>query len=438
MTAPAPRPTAAVAPPDGLTGLGMAASAAGLLGILAAAAGGMGLVICTGVLTLAGLAGAVRHRQAFVRPLGSVAGLGLLIPALAFTVWFVATASWSPARQGDALAYVSWQLLASVLAVFALRGITQRDAGVSVRALMAMVAGAGFILALEAVSGYGILRLANPAQDVLELERTLGRGAVAVVVLGWLAVLAGARLALGSGVLVGLALLAGFVGTRFGMDMNVVLYGAAGMAAVLAYALPRLTLGLLFGGMAGLVLAAPWVYPFLGSLIFRIWPDQTGPLSYERRAQMWEYAAARIAEKPVLGWGLDASRIFDGRLTYRGFEWANIQLHPHASPLQVWLELGVVGAALMALLLAGAGFCAVRTLGRDRLAAAGLASAMAALFIAFSFSFGAWQPWLWALVTLAVGWALALHRLQPVPETDSGADRDPDLKEYGADGAARP
>ena len=66
----------------------------------------------------------------------------------------------------------------------------------------------------------------------------------------------------------------------------------------------------------------------------------------------WTYATARIAEHPLLGWGLDASRTFGPA----------IGLHPHNNAMQVWLELGVAGASLTALAWA----IAFRRLSRDR------------------------------------------------------------------------
>src|SRR6185503_20527219 len=56
------------------------------------------------------------------------------------------------------------------------------------------------------------------------------------------------------------------------------------------------------------------------------------------RLDYWSHAIDWIAMRPLKGWGLDASRVFG----------PGIKLHPHNAPLQVWLELGVVGAVLAA------------------------------------------------------------------------------------------
>jgi len=112
------------------------------------------------------------------------------------------------------------------------------------------------------------------------------------------------------------------------------------------------------------------------------------PLSWSERMGYWTYATARIAEHPLRGWGLDASRTFGPA----------IGLHPHDGALQVWLELGVLGAGLMALAWA-VGF---RRLARDRRSLVTAATAgSAAVYLFFgAVSFGVWQEWWLALGAL--------------------------------------
>jgi exopolysaccharide production protein ExoQ len=75
-------------------------------------------------------------------------------------------------------------------------------------------------------------------------------------------------------------------------------------------------------------------------------------ISAGHRLMIWSFAGERIAERPLTGWGLDAARaIPGGKEPIRpGETW--LPLHPHNAPLQVWLELGVPGAVLFALLVA--------------------------------------------------------------------------------------
>lgn len=129
------------------------------------------------------------------------------------------------------------------------------------------------------------------------------------------------------------------------------------------------------------------------------------------RLHIWRFAAARIAEAPVLGWGLDAARRIPGGDTKLPGGGNLMSVHPHNASLQIWLELGGVGAALCAVLLAILWHRAGTLGGRGaRAAATGLL--LAGLVVA-NLSFGIWQTWwLAALAQAGIVFALAL-RLRP-------------------------
>ncbi|MDB5415120.1 MAG: hypothetical protein JWR10_3455 [Rubritepida sp.] len=168
---------------------------------------------------------------------------------------------------------------------------------------------------------------------------------------------------------------------------------------------PSITRRGLAGFAALTILVLPWV---LGATLPR---DASHlPSSAAHRLLIWDFAAARVAERPILGWGMDASRAIPGgtgapdAAMLREFgltspaatQWfAGAQLlplHPHNAALQVWLELGVVGAALMALLLA------MLALRARSPAACG---AFAAGLVVAMLSYGAWQYWWVAGLLLA-------------------------------------
>jgi len=104
------------------------------------------------------------------------------------------------------------------------------------------------------------------------------------------------------------------------------------------------------------------------------------PLTDSMRMGYWSHAIDWIHAQPIRGWGLDASRMFS----------PGIKLHPHNNPLQIWMELGAVGAVL------AAAFWAVTLSGLSRpkpsltMAAA---SACAAVYLLFGVNFGVWQEW---------------------------------------------
>jgi O-antigen ligase len=131
--------------------------------------------------------------------------------------------------------------------------------------------------------------------------------------------------------------------------------------------------------------------------------------SWDARLDIWSFTATKILQQPLWGWGLDASRSFG----------TAIPLHPHNAALQVWLELGVVGAVLMAtawLFLLKLISDLVRV--DRRLAAVAAASASAYLIIG-AVSFGVWQEWWLALGALTVAIIMAVKRTRPNSDPDS-------------------
>lgn len=69
--------------------------------------------------------------------------------------------------------------------------------------------------------------------------------------------------------------------------------------------------------------------------------------SSQQRIEIWNFAAERIAERPVFGWGFDAADAMRRQFADTIGNVANMMPnHPHNVPLQIWLELGIVGLAL--------------------------------------------------------------------------------------------
>jgi O-antigen ligase len=179
-------------------------------------------------------------------------------------------------------------------------------------------------------------------------------------------------------------------------------FAALGVASAVFFAVR-------FGGRpAVLVLLAGVVLYFLTAPVLILLLDRGQTLhpaaddirvqSWAIRLDIWRFAAARIHERPFWGWGLDAARTFS----------PNIPLHTHNAAIQIWLELGAVGACLAALFWSWVVVQIDRLESVDRPAAAAAAAATSAYLTIGALSFGVWQEWWLALGALTAVVCIAL------------------------------
>lgn len=215
-----------------------------------------------------------------------------------------------------------------------------------------------------------------------------------------------------------------------------VMIGEAGSASLLALAvgwliaLPTLLMPLVMRSVvsAGIIAAAIVLPIAAGSpAVFEKAYRALGPVAYseKHRLVMWRFAGDRIAERPLLGWGLDSSRVmpggdqlvvdypdmqrfsFDTEKTRSAMADSTVlQLHPHNALLQVQLELGLGGLVAMTVFLVLAVFAATAN-GPPVIRACRLALLVSAVTIA-CISFGLWQSWWVSSLFLLSAFAAAL------------------------------
>lgn len=167
------------------------------------------------------------------------------------------------------------------------------------------------------------------------------------------------------------------------------------LSVVVGFAMPLLIVWL--GGVAKPLLTLPFL----------------AAGSSEDRMRIWESYLALVREKPVFGWGIEASRNFDPALLSRAVNPDALVFsnHPHNAFLQVWTDLGGVGAALYCLLLALVGW---RIEGCQSITRPLLYGLFAAFITAAAISHGAFQSW-W-MGSIAVLFAAVVALVQPEPE----------------------
>ena len=335
------------------------------------------------------------------------------VVALALLLWGALSALWAldlaaALHRAGTLALLT---VASLVLFSAADYLFAEERGIVRKAAVAGLVLAGALLFFELVAGLPVNAALRAEGGVL--KPTVLNGALSIVViLVWPVALilrqAGAiRLALGVLLLFIVVLVLGE-----GNSARVA-FGIAALAAVTtlhwpAFALRAAAIVVTIGILAAPLLPETLLTPARWSAMLATTTD-----SAMHRLHIWQFSAERIAEKPIMGWGLDASRIIPGGDVEVIEDGASMQLHPHNAPLQLWLELGLPGAlGLVAITLIA--LSSARYLPREARAAS-IAATIAALTIA-SLSFGIWQHWWLATLALsAVTVKVAVDEAEPLP-----------------------
>ncbi len=150
------------------------------------------------------------------------------------------------------------------------------------------------------------------------------------------------------------------------------------------------------------------------------------PNSARHRVAIWQFTDQLIAERPILGWGLNNARAVpggndkvdiwskDAKGAIFPLPQPRMPLHPHNMALQIWLETGLIGAVIAAWAL----WRLIRRIDRAT-GPAGLAATGAAFAVGMV-SFGAWQAWWLCSLWLFAAFSLVLPRLVPTGRTECG------------------
>jgi O-antigen ligase len=368
------------------------------------------------LLALVAAALAVSDGRRCVEALRPLALLAVLLVAL--SLWAGFSAAWSPIPAHSL--FEAGRLLviaaAGLLAIGAGVALTASDTQRLSRATIIGVAAAIVLLQIERWSGGAVLRVLHrtPLDPAMLIYR-YDRGVTFLLLAAWPAAIALAGQRRIAALIVGAVIVAASL-VAF-KSQTAVLAGAVGVIAILlAWRLPRVAAALMIGGTLLLVIGFPLVAPG-GSAIEQIRQDAPSlKESAIHRLIIWRFVADRIAERPVIGWGMDASRAIPGGEAHASDAMPEVKmsgivtmlpLHPHDAALQWRLELGLPGALLCIAIL---GLVLWRIAASAQIPppqrALALACAAAILTIAMA-SFGAWQAWwlssIWLTAAFIVG-----------------------------------
>jgi len=381
-----------------------------LVVLFACIAGPIGVLAPKGMTVLvvvAGLAGLARWTEAgFARPSGFPP---LVVVLMALALWAGVSAVWSfePAR---ALALVARLAGVAMTGAGLLFAVSRLESPYRHHAFNGLLGGviAGLAMLL---TGFLYAKLTGDSlwgTYFFDPLTTLNNGAVAINLLAWPAMAIAGRRNTIAAVMVAAFSYAGFLFLSSGAALLVPVVGLAGFAVVWVWGRRgALALGVI---VPVLILAAPQIvsHGLSADAVEQI--SERIPPSAAHRLAMWSFAVEKIDEKPIWGWGMDASRFIpqtDRRLS------PNMELmplHPHNAFLQVRMELGLPGAILVAALV-GLLFSGIGRAG-DRFSGAMLAGAVGAYLTVAAISYGVWQNW-W----VAFAWALAALMLMAADKT---------------------
>lgn len=163
---------------------------------------------------------------------------------------------------------------------------------------------------------------------------------------------------------------------------------AAGLGYCFSYYIPMVSA--YFSAL--LCLGLPFIFHYLIPLLDlkEIW-FTSGLSSLAHRFYIWDFITKHILEKVFLGWGAATSRGFptQGLTTFEGSD--ILPSHPHNHIMQIWLELGGIGALFLALLH----FMLFRAIAKleSRLATAWAMFFTVASFVILSLSHSIWHKW---------------------------------------------
>ncbi len=332
-------------------------------------------------------------------------GVGIL---LILVIWELVSMTWSIAApvHPDLHRYKSVEALTGVKLVFelafygalvvAVRGLPSTAAR---RAMIILAVGLALLALVMSLDGltngavYRGLRTLFHQKDQPELfRRNAARGCYTVALLFWPAML---RFSQTHQRLWQVVLTLGFLIAAIGLGVDAPIVAVV-LGGAVSFAVRRLGRAAIWGLLASTV-AYFALTPLLVSLIFPAHVAvQTGggvvKASWFARAGIWRFVSGEIPVHPVIGWGMDASRM-----------WKDIiPLHPHNAALQVWLELGAVGAAIVIVFWAWIWERIARLVDHERGSGAAAAAVAVAYLTIGALSFGVWQEWWLGLGALSV------------------------------------
>ncbi|MGE0251254.1 MAG: O-antigen ligase family protein [Dongiaceae bacterium] len=309
----------------------------------------------------------------------------------------IALALWAALSNFSAAAQLSAILLAGIF-IWRQSAVFKIDATAESGLMLGFLA-ALFVLAFE-IATHGLAWRALSGQEYLFNLNVYNRSTSVLALFMWPWLLLLRRQEVKAPLPLAWALIAAIIWQLDNATAKLALASASIIFVASLYA-PLLLRRLMVIGAVTMIIAAPYLAAhFLNPAAE--WTKHL-PYSAQYRLHIWQFASERIAEKPLTGWGMDRARdipggqeLFNIAPPPGSFEYfvgqppLKMPLHPHNASLQIWLELGAMGAVL-----AAAAF-ALYAWPRKKYGAFEMAAANAMLVAGLGMahlSYGLWQSW---------------------------------------------
>jgi O-antigen ligase len=344
---------------------------------------------------------------AFSTPMGAA--------VLAFLAWSAASTAWSPSLPRAVAALGEFVLPLAAAFILSLT-LPQRMDSRSVLLLAGGVILAALLVLADLATGLAMRRAAGMRADLFVLNRPALTLLVLLPVAIWLLIREKRHwLAVVMAVIVAAAILQSVSGAA---KLGLIALAATGGITLLAR---RAGLAL----ASGALLAALAIAPVMGEMAEKALPEPVfhalARAHAQDRVDIWRSFGAALRERPIVGAGFGAtSRMGEAPVAEQvAPDFATLLAvgHPHNAALQIWVELGAIGAFLAALvaalLLRGvAGLSRAELSVATALLAAGLADSLVGQ--------GAWQGWWPAGIGASLVW-FRYGRMRPNGVVDGSA-----------------
>jgi O-antigen ligase len=380
------------------------------------------VIVPIGLMALLGAWAGFRDRELLPLICPRVGPPGWVLATLVglFIVWAFVGLAWTPSLEAGFRAAWTFAVIALATPTCALFFFALARKGalpLAIDALAIALAITSALVVIELSSGGIILSYLSVASaPVVGRESVFNTGVLVTFLLGWPVVWnlwkRGRRV--GAAGLVTLIVLALFLSKSDATKVALFIGIVGGLGTL---ALGPWMARLVVWGYGAVVLAMPMVVGrLLTDAVFqKVAPNL--PFSLQHRLVIWRATGDLVAEHPLVGWGIAASRSFSrNRLVHdffmgkRGWVEETVQvmpIHPHNAALQVWLDLGAIGAVLTVALLVVLGeYKARTTMSRGPRA---LATGMVASGLALTLgTYSVWQGWLLsiAVALLCLSWVV--------------------------------